>query len=71
VFVNESSSRDFPKYVSLGAGPLKGAAIESALKVVELTGGHVIGFAESFLGLRHGPLSAVDGDTLVVAFSVW
>ena len=58
----------FSKVCFLGAGPLKGAAIESALKVLELTGGRVIGFAESFLGLRHGPLSAVDSDTLVVAF---
>ena len=58
----------FSKACFLGAGPLKGAAIESALKVLELTGGRVIGFAESFLGLRHGPLSAVDSDTLVVAF---
>ena len=46
----------FSKVCFLGAGPLKGAAIESALKVLELTGGRVIGFAESFLGLIHGPL---------------
>jgi tagatose-6-phosphate ketose/aldose isomerase len=58
----------FSKVCFLGTGPLKGAAIESALKVLELTAGRVIGFAESFLGLRHGPLSAVDNDTLVVAF---
>ncbi len=58
----------FSKVCFLGTGPLKGAAIESALKVLELTGGRVIGFAESFLGLRHGPLSAVESDTLVVAF---
>src|SRR5262249_43549785 len=58
----------FSKVCFLGAGPLKGVAIESALKVLELTGGRVIGFGESFLGLRHGPLSAGDGDTLVVAF---
>ena len=58
----------FSKVCFLGGGSLKGAAIESALKVLELTGGRVIGFAESFLGLRHGPLSAVDSDTLVVAF---
>jgi tagatose-6-phosphate ketose/aldose isomerase len=58
----------FSKVCFLGTGPLKGAAIESALKVLELTGGRVIGFAESFLGLRHGPLSAVDSDTLLVAF---
>ena len=38
------------------------------MKVVELTGGRVLGLTESFLGLRHGPLSAVDRDTLVVGF---
>jgi tagatose-6-phosphate ketose/aldose isomerase len=58
----------FGKVCFLGTGPLKGAAIESALKVLELTGGRVMSFAESFLGLRHGPLSAIDTDTLVVGF---
>lgn len=58
----------FSRVCFLGTGPLKGAAIESGLKVVELTGGRVIGLTESFLGLRHGPLSAIDGDTLVVGF---
>ncbi|MEN3325556.1 MAG: D-galactosamine 6-phosphate deaminase/isomerase [Acidobacteriota bacterium] len=61
-------SEGFAKVCFLGTGPLKGAAIESALKVLELTGGRVMGFAESFLGLRHGPLSAIDNDTLVVGF---
>ena len=58
----------FTKTCFIGTGPLKGAAIESALKVLELTGGRVVSFAESFLGLRHGPLSAIDDDTLVVGF---
>jgi tagatose-6-phosphate ketose/aldose isomerase len=58
----------FSKVCFLGTGPLKAAAIESALKVLELTGGRVMSFAESFLGLRHGPLSAIDDDTLVVGF---
>jgi tagatose-6-phosphate ketose/aldose isomerase len=35
---------------------------------MELTGGRVVALTESFLGLRHGPLSAIDRDTLVVAF---
>jgi tagatose-6-phosphate ketose/aldose isomerase len=61
-------AQGFSKVCFLGTGPLKGAAVESALKVLELTGGRVIGIAESFLGLRHGPLSAVDSDTLVVGF---
>jgi len=58
----------FSRVCFLGTGPLKGAAIESGLKVMELTGGRVVGLTESFLGLRHGPLSAVDRDTLVVGF---
>lgn len=58
----------FSRVCFLGTGPLKSAAIEAGLKVVELTGGRVLGLTESFLGLRHGPLSAVDRDTLVVGF---
>jgi tagatose-6-phosphate ketose/aldose isomerase len=58
----------FTKTCFLGTGALKGAAIESSLKVLELTSGRVVSFAESFLGLRHGPLSAIDDDTLLVGF---
>jgi len=58
----------FSRVCFLGTGPLKAAAIESGLKVVELTGGVVVALTESFLGLRHGPLSAIDRDTLVVGF---
>jgi len=58
----------FSKVCFLGSGALKAAAIESGLKVLELTAGRVISFAESFLGLRHGPLSAIDSETLVVGF---
>jgi tagatose-6-phosphate ketose/aldose isomerase len=58
----------FSRVCFLGTGPLKAAAIESGLKVMELTGGRVIALTESFLGLRHGPLSAIDPDTLVVGF---
>jgi tagatose-6-phosphate ketose/aldose isomerase len=58
----------FSKACFLGTGSLKGVATESALKVLELTNGRVMSFSESFLGLRHGPLSAIDQDTLVVGF---
>lgn len=58
----------FARVCFLGTGPLKAAAIESGLKVMELTGGRVVALTESFLGLRHGPLSAIDADTLVVGF---
>lgn len=52
----------------VGAGVLRAVADESALKVVELSGGKVTTLAETPLGLRHGPLSSVDGQTLFVAF---
>ena len=58
----------FSRVCFLGTGPQKAAAIESGLKVMELTGGRVVALTESFLGLRHGPLSAIDPRTLVVGF---
>ncbi|HQR38193.1 MAG TPA: SIS domain-containing protein [Blastocatellia bacterium] len=54
--------------VFLGTGPLAAVARESALKVVELTAGSVASWSETFLGVRHGPLSAIDDETLVVGF---
>lgn len=58
----------FSRVCFLGTGPLKAAAIESGLKVMELTGGRVVALSESFLGLRHGPLSVIDHHTLLVGF---
>ena len=52
----------------VGSGSLRAVADESALKVVELSSGKVTTLAESPLGLRHGPLSSVDSQTLFVAF---
>ncbi|CAN5528890.1 SIS domain-containing protein [soil metagenome] len=52
----------------LGSGPLKATADESSLKVLELTAGGFSVMSESFLGLRHGPLSWLDSDSLVVGF---
>lgn len=54
--------------VFLGSGTLLGAATEAHLKCQEMTSGAVVGIPESFLGLRHGPMAAVDKETLVVAF---
>jgi len=45
-----------------------GAAREVALKMTEMTAGRVITVAETYLGLRHGPMSAVHPDTLIVCF---
>jgi D-galactosamine 6-phosphate deaminase/isomerase len=52
----------------VGTGGLRGVADECALKVVELSAGRVTTLAESPLGLRHGPMSSVDGQCLFVAF---
>ena len=52
----------------LGSGPLEGLAHESALKMLELTAGEVVTYFDSPLGFRHGPKSALDGDTLAVVY---
>ncbi|MFZ0632190.1 MAG: tagatose-6-phosphate ketose isomerase [Acidobacteriaceae bacterium] len=52
----------------LGSGGLAGAAMESALKVLELTAGRVQTMSQATLALRHGPMAALDRETLLVAF---
>jgi tagatose-6-phosphate ketose/aldose isomerase len=52
----------------LGSGSAYGAAVESHLKLQELTDGGLICFCDSFLGIRHGPRAAIHYDTLVVCF---
>ena len=52
----------------LGSGSLTGVAKESALKVSELTAGRVRTMTESVLGLRHGPMAALNPETLLVCF---
>jgi len=52
----------------VGSGPLRAVAKESALKLLELTAGKVLTMSESALGLRHGPMAALDQDTLFVCF---
>jgi len=59
---------DWTRTCFVGAGVLRAVADESALKVVELSAGKITTMAETPLGLRHGPLSSVDSQTLVVAF---
>ena len=58
----------FRKVVYLGSGGALGAAHESALKMLEMTGGAVATVAETYLGLRHGPMSGLTKDTLLVGF---
>jgi tagatose-6-phosphate ketose/aldose isomerase len=58
----------FGSALYLGSGYRLGAAREAALKMMEMNAGKVAAMAESFLGLRHGPMAGVQGDTLLVAF---
>jgi tagatose-6-phosphate ketose/aldose isomerase len=52
----------------LGSGDLAGLAAESALKSLELSCGNVKTMSETTLGLRHGPMAALDEQTLLVLF---
>ena len=62
------AQKGFPRMCFLGTGALQAVAEESALKVLELNGGRIATIAQSPLGLRHGPMSFVNDQTLVVAF---
>jgi tagatose-6-phosphate ketose/aldose isomerase len=59
---------DYTSAVYLGSGCRYGSARESALKMLEMTAGQVTTFPETYLGLRHGPMAAVDDAALVVCF---
>jgi tagatose-6-phosphate ketose/aldose isomerase len=58
----------YTKACFVGSGPLRAVAKESALKLLELTAGKTLTMSESVLGLRHGPMAALDQDTLFVCF---
>ncbi|MBR0574405.1 MULTISPECIES: SIS domain-containing protein [Pasteurellaceae] len=56
------------RLVYLGSNTLFGAAKESALKALEMTGGKVVTLTETSLGFRHGPKSIVDETTTACVF---
>jgi len=57
-----------PAFASSDRADSPGAAMESALKVLELTAGRVQSMSQATLALRHGPMAALDPNTLLVAF---
>jgi tagatose-6-phosphate ketose/aldose isomerase len=61
-------SGNVERIVFLGTGCRFAAAREAALKLLEMTGGKIATMAETFLGLRHGPMCFIDERTLVVCF---
>jgi len=56
------------RMVFLGDGCRFGAAREAALKLLEMTGGKIATMAETYMGLRHGPMCFINERTLVVCF---
>jgi tagatose-6-phosphate ketose/aldose isomerase len=58
----------YRKACFVGAGGLGATAQESALKLLELTSGSIQTMYETTLGLRHGPMSSLNIDTLFTAF---
>jgi tagatose-6-phosphate ketose/aldose isomerase len=58
----------FDRAVFLTSGWAFGAAREAALKMLEMTAGRVSTLCETYLGVRHGPMSYIDRDSLVVCF---
>ncbi len=59
---------DFERVVYLGSGSLFGLSKESSLKLLELSRGKIVSFAETVLGFRHGPKSIVNDDTLIFIY---
>ena len=64
----ELATLPFTKACMVGSGPLRAVARESALKLLEMTAGKTVTMSESALGLRHGPMAALDKSTLFVCF---
>lgn len=62
------AQEEFATACFVGSGALRAVARESALKLLELTAGKISTVSESTLGLRHGPMSALDGNALFVSF---
>ena len=62
------AAQRFQRGCFLGSGNLAGLAAESALKLLELSAGKVKTMSATTLGLRHGPMAALDERTLLVLF---
>ena len=66
--VKKIAESDFQRAVFLGSGSHFGTAIESHLKLQELTSGQIMCGYNTFLDVRHGPKAVINKQTLVVAF---
>ena len=66
VACNQLAGRIRDRVVVLSSSPLHGWAREAGLKILEMTSGHFAVLTETFLALRHGPMSFVTPDTVVL-----
>ncbi len=64
----QTGKAPFRRVLYLGSGPRFAVAREAALKMLEMTAGRITTWCETYLGLRHGPMSAVNDGTLMVCF---
>lgn len=65
---SQLATRSYSRACFVGSGALAGVALEAALKLLELTAGRVKTMTQETLALRHGPMAALDHDTLFVSF---
>ncbi len=64
--MKELANRVEDRVLLLGSAPFFGWAQEGTLKVLEMTAGRFPAMAETYLGLRHGPMSFVGPNTPVI-----
>jgi tagatose-6-phosphate ketose/aldose isomerase len=62
------ATRQFSRAIILASSSMRGAAREASLKLLEMTSGQIAALPETYLGLRHGPMSFLRDDTLVLCF---
>ncbi len=68
VLAHHLAQQGYKRACFVGCGALAATARESALKLVELTGGKIQTMHETTLGLRHGPMSSLNSETLFAGF---
>lgn len=68
VLAEKLAAENLPRVCLVGIGALHAVAKEAGLKVLEMSAGQVKTMAETTLGLRHGPMAALDKETLFISF---
>ena len=68
VLAHDLAQQGYKRACFVGSGALAATARESALKLLELTSGNIQTMNETTLGLRHGPMSSLNSETLFTGF---